>query len=142
MIDVAIKDLMALLPIPGPPAKEKPVADYLHQTFVEMGIPDSHIQYDRAQDQSEYGGNVGNMIVKIEGEFDGPTLLFSTHMDTVPDCVGCQPRVDLENNRIVNDAPNTALGGDNRAGCAILVVLARRLMGLNGAHPDILLVFF
>ena len=142
MIDLAIKDLMALLPIPGPPAKEKPVADYLHQTFVNMGIPDSHIQYDRAQDQSEYGGDVGNMIVSIEGKIEGPSLLFSTHIDTVPDCVGCQPRIDLENNRIVNDAPNTALGGDNRAGCAILVTLARRLMELNGAHPNIVIVFF
>lgn len=142
MIDLAIKDLMALLPIPGPPAKEKAVADFLHQIFVEIGIPDTDIQYDRAQDQSEYGGDIGNMIVKIKGQHAGPTLLFSTHMDTVPQCVGCKPRVDLESKRIVNDAPKTALGGDNRAGCAILVTLARRLMELKGAHPDIVLVFF
>ena len=142
MIESAINDLLTLLPIPGPPAQEREVAEFLHQTLVAMGIPDEQISYDRAQDQSEYGGNVGNMIVKIKGRLPGPTMMFSTHMDTVPDCVGCQPRLDGEGNRIVNDAPGTALGGDNRAGCAILLTLARRLVTLNGAHPPIVLVFF
>jgi len=142
MIESAINDLLALLPIPGPPGQEKEVAEYLHKILVDMGIPDEQISYDQAQDQSEYGGNVGNMIVKIEGQLAGPTLMFSTHMDTVPDCVGCQPCLDQERNRIINDASGTALGGDNRAGCAILLTLARKLMALNGAHPPIVLVFF
>lgn len=142
MIESAIDDLLALLPIPGPPAQEKKVADFLHQTLVAMGIPNMQISYDQAQNQSEYGGNVGNMIVKIEGRQTGPILMFSTHMDTVPDCVGCQPRLNLARHRVVNDAAGTALGGDNRAGCAILLTLARHLMTLNGNHPPIVLVFF
>lgn len=142
MIESAINDLLALLPIPGPPAQEKKVAEHLHKILVSIGVPNEQIAYDRAQDQSEYGGNVGNMIVKIEGQLTGPPLMFSTHMDTVPDCVGCQPRLDQERHRIINDAPGTALGGDNRAGCAILLTLARKLMALNGAHPSIVLVFF
>jgi tripeptide aminopeptidase len=142
MIESAIHDLLALLPIPGPPAKEKLIAEHLHGMLVDMGIPGEDICYDRAQEQSEYGGEVGNMIVKIAGQQSGSTLMFSTHMDTVPQCVGCKPRLDREQNRIVNDAPNTALGGDNRAGCAILVTLARRLMELKGAHPNIVIIFF
>lgn len=142
MIESAISDLLALLPIPGPPSKEKEVAEYLHKALVEIGIPDSQIAYDRAQDQSEYGGNVGNMIVTVEGQLAVPTLMFSTHMDTVPDCVGCQPYLDREANRIINQAAGTALGGDNRAGCAILLTLARRLVELKGNHPPIVIVFF
>ncbi len=142
MIESAINDLLALLPIPGPPGEEKQVANYLHQILVDMGILDDQIAYDHAQDQSEYGGNVGNMIVKIEGQLVGPTLMFSTHMDTVPDCVGCKPRLDQERYRIINEVPGTALGGDNRAGCAILLTLARELMTLKGNHPPIILVFF
>ncbi len=144
VIDQTIADLMALLPIPGPPAKESQVAKYLHKTFVEMGIPEEQIVYDRAQDQSEYGGDVGNLIVRINGRSSEPTLMFSTHMDTVPDCVGCQPFYDSENNRIINHAEGTALGGDNRAGCAILMTLARELMTpvRKGNHPPIVLVFF
>ncbi|MFT5195125.1 MAG: tripeptide aminopeptidase, partial [Candidatus Promineifilaceae bacterium] len=110
MIESAIHDLLALLPIPGPPAKEKLIAEHLHGMLVDMGIPGEDICYDRAQEQSEYGGEVGNMIVKIAGQQSGSTLMFSTHMDTVPQCVGCKPRLDREQNRIVNDAPNTALG--------------------------------
>lgn len=142
MIESAIDDLLTLLPIPGPPAHEKEVAEFLHRSLVDMGIPDGEICYDRAQDQSEYGGNVGNMIVKIDGKFAGPTLMFSTHMDTVPDCVGCKPQLDREGNRIINLASGTALGGDNRAGCAILLTLARTLIGLNGNHQPIVIVFF
>ena len=142
MIETAIQDLLTLLPIPGPPAHEKEVASYLHRTLVGMGIHEDQIAYDRAQDQSEYGGNIGNMIVKIDGQLVGPTMMFSTHMDTVPDCVGCKPYWDKEGNRIINHAAGTALGGDNRAGCAILLTLARKLMTLNGAHRPIVLVFF
>lgn len=142
MIESAIEDLLALLPIPGPPAAEKKVADFLHHSLVAMGVPDDHIVYDTAQAQSEYGGDVGNMIVSINGRQAGPTVMFSTHMDTVPDCVGCRPFWDRKRGRIINRASGTALGGDNRAGCAILLTLARELLKLNGAHPPIVLVFF
>ncbi|MGI9220307.1 MAG: hypothetical protein ACR2QS_04645 [Woeseiaceae bacterium] len=52
MIEKAIEDLMVLLPIPGPPGKEREVAQYLHNMFLEIGIPDEQIVYDRAQEQS------------------------------------------------------------------------------------------
>lgn len=137
-----ITDLMDLLPIHGAPSKEGLVADAIRQKLTEMGIPASNITHDNAQDQSEYGGEIGNMIVQIDGRPDEPRLMFSTHMDTVPLAVGCQPRLDLENNRIVNDAAGCALGGDNRLGCAVLLHLARELMTHNGDHPPITLVFF
>jgi tripeptide aminopeptidase len=66
---------------------------------------------DRAQEQSEYGGEVGNLVVTLDGKQAGPHLMFSAHMDTVPDAVGCQPRLDCAQNRIVNDAEGKALGG-------------------------------
>ncbi|MEM7112840.1 MAG: M20/M25/M40 family metallo-hydrolase [Chloroflexota bacterium] len=142
MINQAIVDLMALLPIEGPPAKEGKVARHLHENLVGLGIPNDQIFYDTTYEQSEYGGEVGNMIVRINGRSDQSRLMFSTHMDTVPDCVGCQPRLDLPNQRIVNDAAGKALGGDNRIGCAILLTLARELLKLKGDHPPITLVFF
>ncbi|MEM7111731.1 MAG: M20/M25/M40 family metallo-hydrolase [Chloroflexota bacterium] len=142
MNELAIADLMALLPIAGPPAKEGQVAAFLEAQLQALGVASEQISYDRAQDQSEYGGEVGNMIVQINGRLPHPRLMFSTHMDTVPDAVGCQPRLDRENGRIINDAPNTALGGDNRLGCAVLLNLVRELMKLDGEHPPITLVFF
>ena len=104
MIEQAIKDLMALLPIQGAPGKEAEVAAFLRQKLIDIGIPAANIRHDNAQAQSEYGGEVGNLIVLIDGDRPGPRMLFSTHMDTVPDAVGCLPRIDLHANTIINDA--------------------------------------
>jgi len=142
MNETALADLLALLPIPGPPAGEGQVAAFLRKQCSKLGISDKEIVHDNAQAQSEYGGEVGNLIVRIGGDRPGPRLLFSTHMDTVPDAVGCRPRLDRAANRIVNDAPGKALGGDNRLGCAVLLHLARTLLARNGDHPPVTLVFF
>jgi tripeptide aminopeptidase len=56
----------------------------------------------------------------------------------VPLCAGAQPR--REGDRIVSDG-TTALGGDNRTGCAILVVLAETLLKHDLPHPPITLLF-
>ena len=142
MIDLAISDLMQLLPIEGPPGREAAVAAFLRQRLIEIGVPAENITTDNAQDQSEYGGETGNLIVHIEGRRQEPRRMFSTHMDTVPDCVGCKPRLDRDAGRIVNDAPGRALGGDNRAGCAILLAVARELVARKGDHAPATLVFF
>ena len=113
MIETAIDDLMALLPIEGAPSKEAAVAAEIRERLIAAGVPAESIVHDNAQDQSEYGGEVGNLIVHLDGHRQGPRVMFSTHMDTVPDAVGCKPRLERESARIVNDAPGRALGGDN-----------------------------
>jgi len=142
MIDQALDDLMALLRIEGPPAKEGQVAAYIRQRLRDLGVVATNIVHDNAQSQSEYGGEVGNLIARIEGRWDGPRLMFSAHMDTVPNAVGCLPRLEREHNRIVNEAADRALGGDNRLGCAALLDLARELLKRKGDHPPVTLVFF
>lgn len=142
MMNQAITDLLDLLPIQGPPAQEANVASAIEGKLLSMGVRSDQITFDKAHRQSEYGGEVGNLIVQLNGQQSGPRIMFSTHMDTVPLAVGCQPRLDVENNRIVNDAEECALGGDNRLGCAVLLHLARELLQRNGDHPTITLVFF
>lgn len=137
-----LSDLLALLPMTGPPAEEGEVAEWIRARLAGMGIPDGQMVHDRAQAQSEYGGQVGNLIVHIPGHWPGPRLMFSTHMDTVPIAVGCRPRLEAEQGRIVNDASGAALGGDNRLGCAALLHLARVLQARKGEHPPVVLVFF
>ncbi|MCB0018262.1 MAG: M20/M25/M40 family metallo-hydrolase [Anaerolineales bacterium] len=142
MSEQAIQDLLELLPIPGPPAGESAVAAHIKTKLLALGIRPEQIAFDNAQAQSEYGGDCGNMIIQIPGKRPGPALMFSTHMDTVPDAVGCQPHLDAANERIVNDAPGKALGGDNRLGCAVLLHLVRQLLERRGDHPPIVVVFF
>ena len=142
MIDQAIDDLMALLPIEGPPGKEAAVAGELRERLIAIGVSPGDILHDNAQAQSEYGGEIGNLIVRFEGTLPGPRVMFSGHMDTVPDAVGCKPRLDRPAGRIINDAEGRALGGDNRCACAILLALARELVALKGNHLPATLVFF
>ena len=80
----------------------------------------------------------GNLIVELPGTRAGPRLLFSTHLDTVPLCAGAKPR--REGDRIVSDG-TTALGGDDRTGCAVLVALAETLIKHKLPHPPITLLF-
>jgi tripeptide aminopeptidase len=142
MSDRAIKDLLALLAIPGPPADERRVTEYLQGVLEEIGVPSRCCTTDAAHTQSEYGGSTGNLIVRLDGHGRGPRRLFSAHMDTVPLAVGALPRLDADGGRIVNDAPGKALGGDNRTGCAVLLQVARALRERKGDHPPTTLVFF
>lgn len=136
----ALEDLLELLNIPGKPAEEAQVAAHLQNKLLALGVPQENMVTDNAQTQSEYGGNTGNLIVHINGTGQGDRWMFSTHMDTVPGAVGTLPKV--EGDWIVSDAPGKALGGDNRAGCAILIQVARALCALDGNHPPATLVFF
>jgi tripeptide aminopeptidase len=142
MVEPAIGDLLALLAVPGPPADERSVAEHLRRVLTEMGVSPGSITTDAAQEQSEYGGNTGNLIVRLDGRGSGPRRLFSAHMDTVPLAVGARARFDAGDGRIVNDAPGTALGGDNRTGCAVLLQVARSLCERKGEHAPTTLVFF
>lgn len=135
-------DLMSLLLIPGPPGEERPVAEHLRQVLTGLGIPADDISTDEAQQQSEYGGNSGNLIVRLDGHGRGPRRLFSAHMDSVPGAVGAVPRLDANNRRIVNEASGKALGGDNRTGCAVLVHVARLLRERGNDHAPTTLIFF
>lgn len=136
----ALDDLLELLDIPGKPSEEAKVAKHLREKLIALGVPSTSITTDNAQDQSEYGGNTGNLIVQINGTLPGERWMFSTHMDTVPGAVDAVPQMDGE--WIVSGDPNKALGGDNRAGCATVFQVARALLSLNGQHPPTTLVFF
>ena len=78
------------------------------------------------------------MFVDLPGTRKGPRLLFATHLDTVPLCAGAKPK--REGDRIVSDG-TTALGGDNRTGCAVLVTLVETLLKHKLPHPPITLFF-
>jgi tripeptide aminopeptidase len=61
-------------------------------------------------------------------------------MDTVPLCPGAKPK--RVGKRIVNEFEGqTALGGDNRTGCAVLVTLVAELIKQGLPHPPITFLF-
>jgi tripeptide aminopeptidase len=137
--DAALGYLMELLPIPGPPGDEKKVEEYIRAECAKLGVPDDAISSDETYKQSEYGGNTGNLFIRLDGTRGGKRRMLATHMDTVPPAVGSQPRI--EGGRVVNDAEGKALGGDARAGCAALMHTIRFLQSLDGDHPPVTVLF-
>ncbi len=140
LVDLAYAEdlLMRLLEVEGVTGEEKAIAAAVVEELKAAGVPETAIRHDSADARIPLPTEVGNLIVDLPGTKPGARLLFSTHLDTVPLCRGAKPR--REGNRIVTDG-STALGGDNRTGCAVLVALAKTLLDRKLPHPPITLLF-
>lgn len=133
MIDLVLK----MMAIPGRSGSEGKIAEFIVDALKKSGVPDSCIQFDTAHKKSPIGGEVGNLIVKLPGTVKGPRRLLMGHIDTVPLCVGCQPYVD--GGTIRSRDKNTALGGDNRAGAAVVLKTWLTIAKQNLDHPPLTL---
>ena len=137
----ALDRLMRFLSIEGVTGQEKAIAADVARALVEVGVPAEAIAYDDANTRIPLPTETGNLIVKIPGRGtlgNAPPIMFMTHLDTVPLCAGAKPRII--DDRIVSGG-DTALGGDNRTGCAVLVTLAAELAKQSLDHPPLVLVF-
>ncbi len=130
--------LMKYLSIEGVTGHEKLIANAIRDDLIAIGVPKSAIRFDTVNERIPLPTETGNLIVDLPGTRPGKRLLFSTHLDTVPLCAGAKPK--REGDRIVSDG-TTALGGDNRTGCALLVALVETLIKHKLPHPPITLLF-
>jgi tripeptide aminopeptidase len=137
----AVERLMRLLAVEGVTGKEAAIGRELAATLRDVGVPADAIRLDDANRRIPLPTETGNLIVDLPGRgamHNQPRLLFMTHMDTVPLCAGAKPK--LQGRKIVNTA-KTALGGDNRTGCGVLVTLAAELARQQLDHPPLTLLF-
>jgi tripeptide aminopeptidase len=130
--------LMRFLAIEGLPGQEKAIGNAVIDELKKVGVAASAIRFDKVNERIPDPTQTGNLFVDLPGTRKGPRLLFITHLDTVPMCAGAKPK--REGNRIVSDG-TTALGGDNRTGCAALVTLVETLLKHNLPHPPLSLLF-
>src|SRR6516162_8228700 len=133
--------LMRFLAVEGVTGKEAAIGREISAALQEHGVPDSAIRLDDANTRIPVPTETGNLIVDLPGRgamHNQPRIMFMTHMDTVPLCAGAKPK--LAGRKIVNGA-KTALGGDNRCGCGVLVTLAAELAKQKLDHPPITLLF-
>ncbi len=131
--------LMRFLAVDGVTGQEAAIAAEVSDALVAAGVAKSAIKFDEAHTRIPLPTETGNLIATLPGTRPGPRLLFSTHLDTVPLCSGASPK--REGDRIVNQSAGTALGGDNRTGCAVLVAMVETLLKHNLPHPPITLLF-
>ena len=135
----AVDLVMKMMAIPGRSGDEGNVAEFLRSELRSAGVPESEIGMDQAHRRSPAGGAVGNLIVKLPGTQRGPRRLLMAHIDTVPLCVGCQPV--RKGDWIRSRDPNTALGGDNRAGASVVLHTACQLVRQGIPHPPLTLLW-
>jgi tripeptide aminopeptidase len=134
----AVGRLMRFLAVEGVTGHEAAIAREVTAALREAGVPKSAVRHDTAHQRIPLPTECGNLIVTLPGNRPGPRLLFATHLDTVPLAAGARPV--RQGARVVAAGP-TALGGDNRTGCAVLVTLAATLLGQKLPHPPLTLLF-
>ncbi|MBL8794554.1 MAG: M20/M25/M40 family metallo-hydrolase [Planctomycetia bacterium] len=137
-VKAAEDHLMRFLAVEGVTGEEAAIAAAVSDELKKVGVPAAAIRFDTVHERIPLPTQTGNLLVDLPGTRKGPRLLFATHLDTVPLCAGAKPR--REGNLIVGDG-TTALGGDNRTGCAVLVSLAETLLKHKLPHPPITLLF-
>src|SRR5215468_10529885 len=137
-VKAAEDHLMRFLAIEGIPGQEKAIGEAVIDELKKIGVAASTIRFDDVHTRIPAPTQTGNLFVDLPGTRKGPRLLFITHLDTVTMCAGAKPK--REGNRIVSDG-TTALGGDNRTGCAVLVTLVETLLKHKLPHPPITLLF-
>jgi tripeptide aminopeptidase len=133
--------LMRFLAVEGVTGTEAAIGREITAALRESGVPADTIRLDGANTRIPVPTETGNLIVDLPGRgamHNQPRIMFMTHMDTVPLCAGAKPK--LAGRKITNEA-KTALGGDNRCGCGVLVTLAAELAQRKLDHPPITLLF-
>ena len=137
----AVERLMRFLAVEGVTGQERAIGKEIVAALREAGIARKSIRFDKANEKIALPTETGNLIVDLPGVGrlkSAPPLLFITHMDTVPLCAGASPQ--HKGRKIINTA-KTALGGDNRTGCGVLVTLATELHQQKLDHPPLKLLF-
>ena len=135
----AVELVQQMLAIPGPSGQEGKVIAFIQQQLLDAGVPAAAISTDGAHRRSPFGGEIGNLIVKLPGTRRAPRRMLSAHTDTVALCVGCQPII--RGNRIVPADPHTGLGADNRAGSAVVLTAVLEILRQRLPHPPLTLLW-
>lgn len=82
---------------------------------------------------------MGNLALVLPGSLKGPRRMLSAHVDTVPLCAGARPV--LKGDWIQPADKETALGGDNRCGVAVVLGAALEILEGKLPHPPVTFLF-
>lgn len=131
----ALDLVMQLMAVPGSSGQEEKIAAAVVRQLRKVRLPADAIEFDDAHLKSPLGGTTGNLIVSLPGTVRGPRRLLMAHLDTVPLCVGCQPR--RKGDAVFSADTSTGLGADNRAGCAVILSAALTVLRHKLPHPPL-----
>ena len=125
-------DFVRLCAIESPSGSERAVADVVAAELTACGL---EVEEDASAEAT--GSDAGNLLARIPGAPDAPTILLCAHLDTVP--LAAPIEVVRESGRFANRNEGI-LGADNKAAVAVLLAIARRFAA-GGAPVGIELLF-
>lgn len=128
-----LEEFLELVRIPSPSGREKAMADLLVAKLAQMGL---QVTVDDAGDK--VGGQTGNVIGRLKGTVEAPTILFSAHMDTVTPCDAINPIV--KNDTVYSDG-TSVLGADDKGGITAILEALRVLKENSIPHGDVEVIF-
>jgi len=108
---------------------EKEFAEALVAEMKEMGL---EISRDNAG--TPVGSNTDNIVARLKGSTDQPSVMFSSHMDTVTPGNGVKPIVE---DGVIKTDGTTVLGGDDKAGIAAIMEAFQVLIENDMPHGDV-----
>ena len=138
--DQAIDLVMQLMAIPGSSGQEEEAAQFVVDQLRAAGAPKSAIRFDSAHRRTPFKAEIGNLYLKLPGTRRQPRRMLTAHLDTVPICVGSRPV--RKGNRVRSADPDTGLGADNCAGCAVLLNTALEILKHELPHPPLTFCWF
>ncbi|WP_026477276.1 M20/M25/M40 family metallo-hydrolase [Alkaliphilus transvaalensis] len=131
--DRVVNEFLELIQIDSHSGKEGEVAKVLIKKLEELGL---EVTIDNAGEK--VGGETGNIIAKLKGSKPGPTILFSSHMDTVKPGLGIKPVIKDE---VIYSDGTTILGSDDKAGVAAILEGIKLIKENNVEHADVEIAF-
>lgn len=133
----AVQTFMELVQIDSVSLNERKMADYLLAYFSDLGY---EAYEDLKSKAAVEGATAGNVIVKIPGTQDGPTIMLCAHMDTVEPGNGVKPSITADGKFVVSDG-TTILGADDKAGIAQIIEVVHVLREQKLDYPPLELIF-
>ena len=128
-----INQFLELVKINSISKKEGEIANYLLEILKDLNLDP---EVDSVGDKVE--GETGNIIVKIPGDSSKPTLLLSSHMDTVTPGEDIEPII--KDDRIYSKG-DTILGADDKAGITAIIESLKFIQEEEINHGNIEIVF-
>lgn len=125
-----VQEFLELVQIDSETGFEGEIAEVLKQKFAALGL---EVYEDGSKKVTNYGA--GNLICTLKGNVEGPTIYFTSHMDTVTPGKGVKPIIK-EDGYIYSDG-TTILGSDDKAGLAALLEGIKQLKEQKIPHGTI-----
>lgn len=126
-----IDEFVELVSIETYSLKERAIADVLKKKLTDLGLT---VSEDNAGEI--LGGNTGNVYAILPATTEGEPVLFSCHMDRVPNNGHITPVINEEEGIIYSDK-KTILAGDDIGGVTAILAMLREVVEQKIPHGDI-----